>query len=100
MVRFDAYAEKIRKVAVFKNIVVKFRVLIISVLALITASTTAYLISKGSVINNVTLSPTFTYGEEITVEEGKALFSDYYYEYSLAGSGIWSEEKPIAPGKY
>lgn len=101
MVMYDSYEKKIKKIAIVKNFVVKFKVVFISLLALIVVLTTSFLSTKGVVTQNTTLpSNEFVYGEVFEPTDAKALFSDYYYEYRNLESDIWTQVKPREPGKY
>ena len=101
MVMYDSYEKKIKKIAIVKNFVVKFKVVFISLLALIVVLTTSFLSTKGVVTQNTTLpSNEFVYGEEFEPTDAKALFSDYYYEYRSVESDVWSRVKPRVPGNY
>ena len=82
MVSYDIYKNRIRKIAAVKNFIVKFRILIISVICLILAAVTALLVIKGIVVDGVTLPAQIIYGDLYEPEGGKALLSDVRFEYA------------------
>ena len=117
MVSYDIYKNRIRKIAAVKNFIVKFRILIISVICLILAAVTALLVIKGIVVDGVTLPAQIIYGDLYEPEGGKALLSDVRFEYAYksprgdtksaaksavaGGDGlVWSEVKPDKAGVY
>lgn len=100
MISYDSYVKKIKKVKSLKNTIYRFRVLIITVLSVITFSSTGFLVSKGLITQNVELPNTIVYGETYGIKEAKALFSKITYEFSEKGEDNWSKEKPTLPGDY
>ena len=100
MKMYDNYVSKMKKARVVKNWVIKFRVIIISVLATIFALTTGFLSTKGLVVENVTLPTDIQFGQQIELGDSNALFSDYHYEYAKKGTNEWTTEIPSIPGEY
>ena len=100
MISYDSYVKKIKKVKSVKNTIYRFRVLIITVLSVITFSSTGFLVSKGLITQNVSLPNTIVYGETYGIKEAKALFSKITYEFTEKGEDNWSKEKPTLPGDY
>lgn len=117
MVSYDIYKNRIRKIAAVKNFIVKFRILIISVICLILAAVTALLVMKGIVVDGASLPAQIIYGDSYEPEGGKALLSGVRFEYahksprgeakSAAKSAVsdgdglvWSDTKPDKAGVY
>ena len=97
---YENYERKMLQVAKIKNFIVKFRILFISVFAVITLLTTGFLSTKGMITEEVTVPDTLVYGQKITCN-AKALFSDIvYYEYRAKNSNAWSQEVPTEIGEY
>lgn len=100
-VSYDSYKNRIEKLAKFKNFVVKFKFLIIGVLAVIIGGISALLATKGMITADMTLSgDTFTYGQSYSPAGATAFLSDVNYEYSLQGTDEWTDKKPVKVGKY
>ena len=100
-VSYDSYKNRIEKLAKFKNFVVRFKFLIIGVLAVIIGGISALLATKGMITADMTLSgDTFTYGQSYTPAGATAFLSDVNYEYALQGSDEWTDKKPVKVGKY
>ena len=97
---YEDYEQKILKYANIKNKIMRFKALIISVIALISALTIAFLSTKGMVLKEITLPENIAYGDTIECSTD-ALFSDVlYYEYRAAGSTEWSQSIPTEAGEY
>ncbi len=100
-VSYDSYKNRIEKLAKFKNFVVKYKFLIMGVLAVILGGASALMATKGMITTDITLSAdTYTYGDSYTPTVGTAFLSDVGYEYSVQGSDEWTEQKPVKVGKY
>lgn len=100
-VSYDSYKNRIEKLAKFKNFVVRFKFLIIGVLAVIIGGISALLATKGMITADMTLSgDTFTYGQSYSPAGATAFLSDVNYEYALQGSDEWTDKKPVKVGKY
>lgn len=100
-VSYDSYKNRIEKLAKFKNFVVKFKFLIIGVLAVIIGGISALLATKGMITADMTLSgDTFTYGQSYSPAGATAFLSDVNYEYALQGTDEWTDKKPVKVGKY
>ena len=103
MVMYDAYERKIKKVAVVKNFIVRFKVFFITLAISIVTLTSGFLGTKGVVTTNVSLPSEIVYGEEIVLEKAKALFNkdgSIYYEFSDSSAQQWTQDVPYVPGKY
>lgn len=101
MINYDKYKNKIAKLAAVKNFVVRFRALFICIFALIIALISAFLITKGMVINDFALSKAdIFYGDSYEIQPAKALFSSVRYEFAPEDSEDWSEVQPDKAGKY
>lgn len=99
-VSYDSYKNRIEKVAKFRNAVLKYKFLIIGVLAVIIAGITSLLVTKGMVTSAMVLPEQITYGEDYAPAEAAAFLSSVGYEYRVQGSDEWSEDKPLKVGKY
>ena len=97
---YDEYSKKIKKIANSKNFILKFRIIIIAVAALIVSLTIAFLATKGSVAGGISISETITYGQKYEYS-AKAMFSDILgYEFRNVEDEEWTDEAPIYPGSY
>ena len=95
---YESYENRIKQVAKAKNLIVRFRILIITVLAVIAGLTTTYVASKGAVPGGISGPKEIYYGDVFEFS-ANALMSDIHFEYSKDGS-IWQLEQPRIPGKY
>ena len=100
MISYDSYKNRIEKVARVKAVILRFKFLIIGVLAVIIAGVTALLATKGMVTSAMVLPAEITYGDEYSPTAATAFLSGVTYEYSVQGTDEWSEEKPLKVGKY
>lgn len=100
MISYDSYKNRIEKVARVKAVILRFKFLIIGVLAVIIAGVTALLATKGMVTSAMVLPAEITYGDEYSPTAATAFLSGITYEYSVQGTDEWSEEKPLKVGKY
>ncbi|MDE7395046.1 MAG: hypothetical protein K2M95_02855, partial [Clostridiales bacterium] len=102
MSTYDLYKQKMQKLAAIKNTIVRFRVLIISVLAAVIALVFTLLGIKGIFTQDLTLKASdLIYGDAIVFETpAKAIMSNVFYEYAEDGSDSWSRQKPTRPGTY
>lgn len=95
---YEVYQKRIQKIAAFLSKLIKFLPLIISVLSAIILTVIVLAACKG-LPSHVTCVPEVIYGDSYTCE-AKAFRSDVRIEFSCEGSDIWTEEKPLLPGKY
>jgi transglutaminase-like putative cysteine protease len=94
---YESYERRVRKFYAFKNILYKYRILLIALAATIAALFGAFSGTKG-IIHGVSVPDTIVYGDELEIE-AKALFSGVDFEYRLQG-GEWTKQKPRFPGDY
>ncbi|MDE6667030.1 MAG: hypothetical protein K2K38_01625 [Clostridia bacterium] len=101
MISYDSYKNRIEKVAKIKRFVVKFKFLIIGVLALLLAGVSGLLATKGMFTAAMTLPAEITYGEHYApIQEAQAFLSSVSYEYTLKNKEEWSEVQPTKVGTY
>ena len=96
---YAEYRGKMEKILSVINKILKFRVLIISVLAVIFAAVTALLIAKGTVRDVTACSKTIVFGESIDYS-ADAFLGDVDYEYRAKGEIEWSDTLPHRIGKF
>ncbi len=99
MISYDNYKNRIEKLAKVKKFILKFKFLILGVLALIIAGVTVILCIKGTVTAPLTLPAQIIYGDNYEPQGASAIMSGITYEYK-AENGEWTKEKPIKAGKY
>ena len=95
--QYEAYENKIKKVASVLAVMLRYAVLIISGLVLVIGATVATVALKGTVISS-SAPERYAYGESATFE-GKAFLSKVSFEFSADGIE-WSSEQPTMPGSY
>lgn len=100
MISYDSYKNRIEKVAKVKAFVVKYKFLIIGILAILIAGISALLATKGMITLATSLPAEIVYGDDYNPTEATAFLSDVKFEYSLQGRDEWSEEKPLKVGAY
>ena len=96
---YEAYQEKVLKVASFLRKILKHLALIISAISVVILLLISFLATKGMILGEIDVDRTVTYGEGISVS-AKALFSKVEYEYSLKGEEEWAEDAPTIVGEY
>ncbi|MBD5584136.1 MAG: hypothetical protein HDQ88_03570 [Clostridia bacterium] len=100
MISYDSYKNRIEKVAKVKAFIVKYKFLIIGILAILVAGISALLATKGMITLATSLPAEIVYGDDYNPTEATAFLSDVEFEYSLQGKDEWSEEKPLKVGAY
>lgn len=95
---YDAYESKIRRRYHYIKLIHRFRVLIITAIAIITSLTTLFFITKGMVFS-VKYEKQVSYGNTINIKSNGFL-SNETYSYRLKGSSSFTNELPKNPGEY
>ena len=97
---YEAYQEKVTKVANFLKKIFKHMALIIGTLSVAVLLLISFLATKGMMLGEIEIdSSKLIYGEKISVN-AKALFSDVEFEYTDFGKDEWSTTPPTLAGKY
>ncbi len=99
-VSYDSYKNRIEKLAKVKAFIVRFKFLIIGVLAVLIAGIASLLATKGMITSAMVLPTQITYGEAYYPDGASAFLSDVTYEYCEQGTDGWTDKKPIKAGKY
>ena len=97
---YDNYLNKVKKAAKVKNGIMRFKILIITVLAILIATFVAYSSIKGNIPDGIKLPTSLTYGEEFDPDSNPFLSEVVGYEYQEIGSDTWSGTKPSDVGEY
>ncbi|MDE6399089.1 MAG: hypothetical protein K2L51_07190, partial [Clostridiales bacterium] len=99
---YDAYKQKIQRLAAVRRFLWKWKVPLIVVLSLLVAFVTTYICLKGKITQNVSLvSDTVTYGETPELNGAKAMLGGVKgYEYRAEGDKKWSKTMPKKAGTY
>lgn len=95
---YEAYEKRIKKVAHAKNVVIRFKALIIAVISTIIALSTGYVSTKGIVTSEISGPKEIIYGEDFDFS-ANALFTGVGFEYSVDGV-TWTNNVPTTPGTY
>ena len=95
--RYEAYENKIKKVAKALALILRHVVLFTSLLILIVGATVAFCFFKGQMIS-AECPTSFAYGDEIRAH-ADAFCSRVSYEYA-GEDGVWSDIPPTMPGNY
>ena len=96
---YAEYNKKMKKVAAFVNVLRRFKIPIIVVVALLLATVAALLGTRGIVYDSVKCPPQIVYGESVDYKAG-AFLGNVVYEYRADGSDVWTREMPKRAGKY
>ena len=98
---YDSYYKKISRIAAFWRKIFKHIVLIAIVVGVILATFIAFMITKGIIFDDNTISGKIelVYGNGVSLDSS-ALFSDVNYEYSSDSGKTWKSGTPILPGEY
>ena len=94
---YEEYARKIRRYAQIRDSILRFKIPIICALAAILAAVSGFLITKGTVTEQISGDDEYVYGDNLSFG-AKALFSDVTYEYFDGAE--WSTDEPFMPGEY
>lgn len=95
---YEQYALKIKKYADIRDAILKFKILILSVLSVILVATAGFLAVNGMITEQVSGREEYVFGETPKFS-AKALFSPLSFEYSADGEN-WSADVPDMPGEY
>lgn len=96
---YEAYQEKVTKVANFLKKIFKHMAFIISTLSVVVLLLISFLATKGMILGGIEVNSGIVYGGEIGAS-AKALFSDVEFEYTDFGKEEWSLTTPTLAGKY
>ena len=96
---YQEYKSKIEKRMAFWKRLRRWRVPIITVLAIVLLLAISFVATKGMVTGDTLLDEKIEYGKE-PVFSAKALFADVWYEYKTAEGGEWTREAPTEMGEY
>ena len=96
---YEAYQQRVLKVAKVLKKIVKHLALIIGTVSVVALLVISFLATKGMIVDEIDIQPQVTYGEGISANAG-ALFSDVVYEYAPIDSDEWTTEVPTAVGEY
>lgn len=97
---YEKYVSKIQKIALVKNFIIKFRVVIIACLTTVIALTVAYTSSKGTLPNGILIAPSTVYGEKLEYSADAFLSEVVGYEFMSPADGKWVTEEPVHVGEY
>lgn len=96
--RYDKYFQKVEKAANIKNIIVKYRILIISIFVVLTAFLSFYIFSKGT-IRSFSIDNEIQYGQKLNCSSS-SLFSKSTFEFCKVGEDEWTTTTPENAGEY
>ncbi len=97
---YASYKRKIEKVAEVLKTIWKYRLIVLSVIAVAMVSTAGFLVSKGTVIDQVACPISIAYGDTLGYK-ANGLFSNISYQYSSSPSfEEFSTTMPRMPGTY
>ncbi|MBQ7375911.1 MAG: hypothetical protein IJW52_03420 [Clostridia bacterium] len=95
--RYEAYENRIKKVAKALALILRHVFLFASLLILVVGATVAFCFFKGQMIS-AECPESFAYGDEIHAD-ANAFCSRVSYEYA-GEDGVWSDTVPTMPGNY
>ena len=95
--RYEAYENKIKKVAKALALILRHIVLFVSLLVLLVGAIATFCYFKGQIIR-AECPESFEYGDEIRAD-ADAFCASVSYEYA-GEDGVWSEVAPTMPGEY
>ena len=100
MSMYEAYASKVKKFANIKNTIMRFKILIISIIVVLLGLLTAYLVLKGRTFSEIKGVTSYTYGEEVDFSADPLFSNVLYFEYREQGGTEWVREAPKRKGEY
>ena len=95
---YEAYQNRMNKVAGVLSRIVRLLPLIIALFIVAAAAVSGYAAVKGMIVD-WSCTEQITYGEEF-VFEGKTFFSEVRAQYCADGSDEWHDGTPTVPGYY
>lgn len=95
---YEKYERRMKRHFSMIKIIIRFRVLIISVISTFFLLSSGYGVTKGMVYN-IQMPNSFVYGETISIES-EAIFSNISYAFRRVGETDWSSEQPQRAGDY
>ena len=96
---YELYANKIKKIAAIKNVIVAVLMCVLALIAAGLLLLSGFLLTKGIIIGNVKGDSEYTYGESVNFDEPFALFAKVSLQYSDDGAE-WTDEAPSLAGEY
>ena len=96
---YEAYQEKVLKVAKVLKAIFRHIALIISTLSVVVLLVISFLATKGMILGEVEYQSEIVYGDKIRVE-AEALFSKVEFEFAQEDSDDWSDDEPTLVGDY
>lgn len=97
---YERYADKIKRIAAVRDIILRFKFLIIGVLVANFILTVCFLATQGMILGGIKGETEYTYGNDVEFR-ATALFSlRPSMEYSSDGGETWEKEAPVMPGEY
>ncbi len=100
MSRYQKYVKRLMKTKKIFQGAYRFRGLIISLASVGLVLTGTYMATKGLIVGDIDISPSFVYGDEVIEGNStKAVLANVDYEYRTS-NGEWTKEKPTMPGTY
>ena len=100
MSRYQKYVKRLMKTKKIFQGAYRFRGLIISLASVGLVLTGSYMATKGLIVGDINISPSFVYGEEVIESNSpRAVLANIDYEYRTP-NGEWTTAKPTIPGTY
>ncbi len=96
---YDNFKQKLNKIKKVLSEIHRFRIPILSALAVIVAVTATLLGTNGIIYAEGTCMSVVTYGEKVSYQ-ATAFMSSVSYEYYDPATELWTEDFPLYPGKY
>ncbi len=96
---YDSYELKMQNIAKVKGKILKYKLLIIILTALLMVSLATISYMSGMITQDLSFVSSVSYGEELSLD-AKVMFKDANYEFRNVGDSTWSNNQPILPGDY
>lgn len=97
--RYDEYRRKVKKFAAVLNFIRRNRVILIGALTFLLVAAAALVGVRGTIYEVKACPATVVYGEPVGYV-ADAVFGKAVYEYAASDSSEWSEDAPVATGRY
>ncbi len=99
---YDSYEKKIKRLRTFRNILMKYKVIIIAVVSFLLVLASTLLSINGVITKDIHLNDSvYVYGENLDYSQGQTIFNrEQFLEYAMADSDDWSTNQPSELGNY
>ena len=97
---YERYANKIKRLAAIRDIILKFKFVIIGVLIANFTLAVCFLATQGMILGGIKGETVYTYGSDVEYTSSALFAPRPSMEYSSDCGETWVDEAPVMPGEY